>query len=257
MIQQVILGDCLEKMVDIPDKSIDLILCDLPYGTTACKWDIIIPFNQLWHEYKRIIKNNCAILLFGQEPFSSYMRLSNIKDYKYDWIWRKNKPSGMVSAKIRPMRDHELISVFGIGKINYYPIKEKTKSESSLKNAKAGYLNKGNFISPIDNVKALQNKWNEFVNPRTVIDFDVVPMRKGRLHPCQKPISLCEYLIKTYTNENDLVLDNCAGSGTAGLAAHNLNRNFILIEKEKEYYDIILKRLDLPKSTITKHLGNE
>lgn len=243
MKQEIWHGDCLEVMKDIPDKSVDMILCDLPYGTTACKWDVIIPFDKLWDQYRRICKNDAAIVLFGSEPFSSHLRLSGLRFFKYDWIWKKNKPSGMITAKIMPMKEHEIISVFSFGRSKYFPIKQKTKSESSLKNAKAGYTNKGNFESRIDGVVAGQNKWNEMVNPRSVLDFDVEPMRKGRLHPTQKPLALCEYLIKTYTNEDDLVLDNCAGSGSTLVAAKNLGRRFIGIEKEKEYYDICLERL--------------
>lgn len=237
-------GDCFNLMPQIPDKSVDMILCDLPYGTTACKWDVIIPFDKLWEQYRRVCKDDAAVVLFGSEPFSSHLRLSSVRLFKYDWIWRKNKPSGMITAKIMPMKEHEIISVFSFGRNKYFPIKQKTKSESSLKNAKAGYINKGNFKSPIDGVVADQNKWNEMVNPRSVLDFDVEPMRKGRLHPTQKPIALCEYLIKTYTNENDLVLDNCMGSGTTCLAAKNVSRRWIGIEKDENYFNIARERLE-------------
>jgi len=242
-INEIICGDCLIEMPKIPDKSIDMILCDLPYGTTACSWDTIIPFEPLWEQYKRIIKDNGAIVLTASQPFTSALVMSNIKMFKYEWIWEKNKPSGMATSKYMPMKEHENILVFSNGKTKFNSIKELTKSKSSLKNAQMGYLNKGNFTSKIDNIKATQNKWNEYVNPRTILRIDVEPMRKGRLHPTQKPVALFEYLIKTYTNEGDLVLDNCAGSGTTAIAAKNLNRNYILIEINPKYVEICKKRL--------------
>lgn len=244
MENKVIQGDCLEVMKMIPDKSIDMVLCDLPYGTTACKWDTIIPFEPLWEQYKRVIKDNGAIVLTASQPFTSALVMSNIKMFKYEWVWEKNKPSGMATAKYMPMKIHENILVFGKTKTKFNPIKELTKSKSSLINARKGYTNKGNFISEINNIKATQNKWNEFVNPRSILKIDTEAHRKGRLHPTQKPVALFEYLIKTYTNEGDLVLDNCAGSGTTGVACKNLGRNFILIEKEPEYIEVIKKRLN-------------
>ena len=236
-------ADCLEKMKEIDDKSIDLILADLPYGTTACSWDTIIPFEPLWEQYKRIIKDNGAIVLTASQPFTSVLVMSNVKMFKYEWIWKKNKPSGMATSKYMPMKEHESILVFGKGKIKYNPLKELTKSKTSLKHAEMGYINKGNFTSDINNIKATQNKWNKFVNPRSVLEIDVEHHRIGRLHPTQKPVALFEYLIKTYTNEGDLVLDNCIGSGTTAVACKNLNRNFIGIELEQKYVDIANKRL--------------
>jgi len=236
MINKIINGDCLEVMKDIEDKSIDMILCDLPYGTTACKWDTVIPFNEMWQNLNRIIKPNGAIVLFGSEPFSSALRMSNIKNYKYDWIWDKKIPSGMSYARFQPMRRSELISVFCDGKTVYNP--QMTLRDKPIK---GGGMSKGETTNN-QNLKALKKTYTH-KNPTNIITFDKI--RRGSLHPTQKPVALFEYLIKTYTNEGDLVLDNCAGSGTTGIAARNLNRNYILIEKEQKYIDIIKQRLNV------------
>ena len=233
---KILQGDCLEVMPNIPDKSIDMILCDLPYGTTACKWDTIIPFEPLWKEYKRIIKDNGAIVLFGSEPFSSYLRLSNIKDYKYDWIWNKRKAGNIFLAKYQPMKIHEIISVFNSN--IFYPIKTPRDKIKTSKNYGTGESMGGN--------KEKENKIYIYTdkNPVSIIDISNAS-QKGKLHPTQKPVALFEYLIKTYTNKGDLVLDNCAGSGTTGVACKNLGRDFILIEKEKKYYEIAKKRINV------------
>jgi len=227
--------DCLELMKDIADKSIDMILCDLPYGTTACKWDVVIPFEPLWEQYKRIIKDNGAIVLFGSEPFSSALRISNITEYKYDWIWDKKIPSGMSYARFQPMRRSEQISVFCNGKTKYNP--QMTLRDFPIK---GGGMSKGETTNN-QKIKAL-NKTYTHKNPTNILVFDKV--RKGSVHPTQKPVALFEYLIKTYTNEGDLVLDNCAGSGTTGVACMNTKRDFILIEQLQEYVDIANKRLE-------------
>lgn len=245
MTQKVWHGDCLELMRNIPDKSVDMVLCDLPYGTTACAWDIIIPFDKLWSQYERICKEDSPILLFGSEPFSSHLRLSNINLFKYDWIWSKNRGTGIATAKTRPMKSHEIISVF-YKKPKYFPIKERTASEHIANCAKKNL--KRNITSQSEHHKSLSGiyggDFSEFINPKSVIKFDTVNNRaKDRFHPTQKPVDLCEYLIKTYSIDGDLILDNCAGSGTTLLAAKNLNRQFIGIEKEKEYYDVCLERL--------------
>jgi DNA modification methylase len=239
MKNQVILGDCLEVMKDIPDKSIDMILCDLPYGTTACKWDTIIPFEPLWEQYKRIIKDNGAIVLFGSEPFSSALRMSNIKQYKYDWIWNKTRGFNFVSVKYQPFKSHEIISVFSAKTHNYYPQMTDGKPYT-CKQGKKGEVYGG------DNGKEVVT-----INKGERYPLSIQTVNRGRevgSHPTQKPVALFEYLIKTYTNEGDLVLDNCAGSGTTGVACKNLNRNFILIEKEQDYIDIINERLSTPIS---------
>ena len=228
-------GDCLEIMKQIKDKSIDMILCDLPYGTTKCKWDIIIPFDELWEQYNRIIKDNGAILLFGSEPFSSELRLSNKENYKYDWIWDKVKPNGHLVAKYRPMQRTENISVFGNGKLNYYPIMvDRDKPKKSKEYSRTEIMG------------GISNSTEKIVNkkyPQNVLIYSNAS-QKNKLHPTQKPVELLEYLIKTYTNENDLVLDNCMGSGSTGVACKNLNRNFIGIELDEKYFNIAKERID-------------
>jgi len=228
----VIHGDCLEVMKSIPDKSIDMILCDLPYGTTACKWDTIIPFEPLWVQYKRIIKDDGAIVLFGSEPFSSYLRLSNIKDFKYDWIWNKKLAGNGILAKRQPLKIHEIVSVFN-SKV-YFPQKTKGRFRKKM-GLKESEITGGSSFAKVTE--------NDDYYPISIQEFSIAGYRTGRLHPTQKSTELCEYLIKTYTNEGDLVLDNCAGSGTTAIAEINTKRNYILIEKEKEYIDIINKRL--------------
>lgn len=239
MLNQVLQGDCLELMKDIPDKSIDMILCDLPYGTTACRWDTIIPFEPLWEQYRRIIKDNGAIVLTASQPFTSALVMSNIKMFKYEWIWEKSIPSGMFSASYQPMKNHENILVFSNGKTKFNPIKEE-RSKNTHKTGKGGL-----FKSTSEHTKdfvSIRKEPEELRNPTTVKLFSNVP-RHNSQHPTQKPVALFEYLIKTYTNEGDLVLDNCAGSGTTGVACINTGRNYILIEKEQEYINIINTRL--------------
>ena len=227
-------GNCLDLMSDIDDKSIDMILCDLPYGTTACKWDTVIPFEPLWAHYKRIIKDNGAIVLFGSEPFSSYLRISNIKQYKYDWIWNKRKAGNIFLAKYQPMKTHEIISVFN-SKI-FYPIKTPRDKIKQSKNYGTGEAMGGNK-SKEDELYIYTDK-----NPISILDFSNAS-QNGKFHPTQKPVALFEYLIKTYTNEGELVLDNCAGSGTTAIACLKTNRNYILIEQEGKYCDIANKRI--------------
>jgi DNA modification methylase len=232
-------GDCLEEMKHIPDKSIDMILCDLPYGATACKWDIVIPFEPLWKQYNRIIKTNSAVLLFGNEPFSSYLRLSNLLMYKYDWIWDKKIPSGMCNAKIQPMRETENISVFILGKSFYYP--QMTKRIVPIK---SGGMS-GSLSAGASGLKRLETKTYDEKYPTNLLVFDKI--RRGSKHPTQKPVDLLEYLIKTYTKENDTVLDSCMGSGSTGVACLNTNRNFIGIELDQKYYNIAKSRLEEAK----------
>ena len=230
-------GDCLELMQHIPDKSIDMILCDLPqlYGTTKCKWDVIIPFEPLWEKYNRIIKDNGAIELFGSEPFSSALRMSNIKNYKYDWIWDKVKPNGHLVAKYRPMQRIENISFFCNNKINYYPIMIDRNAPKISKEYKRteimGGIKKGSE-------KILKKKY-----PQNILVFSNAS-QKNRLHPTQKPVALLEYLIKTYTQENETVLDNCMGSGSTGVACLHTNRKFIGIELDDTYFKIAEERIE-------------
>lgn len=239
-------GDCLELMQDITDKSIDLILCDLPYGTTDCKWDKIINFNDLWKQYNRIIKDTGVIALFGSEPFSTHLRMSNIKNYKYDWIWKKNTISGFPHAKNMPLKNYEIISIFSNGsmghksllgnkRMNYNP--QNLKQCIKYHNGKSGFGEiYGTRPSHKDVVK------QEFTNyPKMILEFS---KDKEKLHPTQKPVKLLEYLVKTYTNENDVVLDNCMGSCSTGVACKNTNRRFIGIELDKKYYEIAKNRIE-------------
>jgi len=228
---KLIQGDCLEVMKKIPDKSIDMILCDLPYGTTACKWDVIIPFEPLWKEYKRIIKDRGCIALFGSEPFSSYLRMSNIKGYKYDWIWNKKKGGNILNLKQQPYKIHEIISIFN-SKI-YYPIMEKQKERTGKTYSKG----EANGIKNYGDERIYNEKY-----PKSIIEESNADQR-NKLHPTQKPVALLEYLIKTYTLENETVLDNTMGSGSTGVACINTNRNFIGIEKDAEYFKIAKKRI--------------
>jgi site-specific DNA-methyltransferase (adenine-specific) len=222
-------GDCLELMKNIPDGSVDLVLTDPPYGTTACKWDSVIPFEPMWEQLNRIIKPNGAICIFGSEPFSSALRMSNIKHYKYDWIWQKSNVMGFLNAKKRPLKETENISVFN-SKV-YYPqgleINEKGKNIRGKQTETLGKYE-------------LTNK-SEYKNyPRTILQFK---SERG-CHPTQKPIALLEYLIRTYTNEGETVLDFTMGSGSTGVACVNTNRNFIGIELDEGYFNIAKNRIE-------------
>ena len=232
---ELIKGDCLVEMQSIHDKSIDMVLCDLPYGTTACKWDNVIPFEPLWAQYKRIVKDNGAIVLFGTEPFSSSLRMSNIKSYKYDWIWnKKNSGSGLL-AKKQPLKICEIVSVFSFGTHNYYP----QMIEGKMRNKKSYGSKEGSVTGEI---KAGDDKFNNLYFPKNIIEFSNAN-QNGKEHPTQKPVELLEYLIKTYTNEGETVLDNTMGSGTTGVACVNTNRNFIGIEMNEAYFEIAKKRI--------------
>ena len=236
---QLFKGDCLEIMKDIPDGSVDMILCDLPYGTTACKWDVIIPFEPLWEQYKRIIKDRGAIVLFGSEPFSSKLRMSNIKGYKYDWIWDKKSVSNPQLAKKQPLKNFETISVFGVGTtgVIYYP-----QGLIEIENPKA----KGSKVSNTEKLGHIKRR-TDYVQTHTnypkalALQF---PRPSKPLHPTQKPVELLKYLIRTYTKEAEVVLDNCMGSGSTGEACLRTNRNFIGIEKDDEYFDIADNRIE-------------
>lgn len=251
MKQEIWHGDCLELMKNIPDKSVDMILCDLPYGTTACKWDVVIPFAPLWVEYNRVAKKTAAIALFGSEPFSSSLRMSNIKNWKYDWIWEKSKGCNFTHAKNMPIKFHEEICIFSNGKIGHFvQLGEKRMPYNPQGLVKVD--KKWSRLQKYENGHALSRESHqleriiEFENyPKSILKFGNSDNRERGLHPTQKPVALLEYLIKTYTNKNELVLDNCAGSGSTLVAAKNLNRQFIGIEKEKKYYDVCLKRLEM------------
>lgn len=235
--------DCLEGMKFIADKSIDMILCDLPYGTTACKWDTIIPFDKLWEQYKRIIKDNGAIVLTASQPFTSALVMSNIKLFKYQWIWEKNKGANFMSIKYQPIKFHEDILVFSKGGCN-------TNTKTPIKYNPQGVIwqNKIKYRKE-DMKKEGINKYNSFKEgdyeskgqnyPKSIIKFN---SDKG-LHPTQKPVKLFEYLIKTYTNEGETILDNCAGSFTTAIACDNLKRKWICMEQDTKYCEIGLKRI--------------
>jgi site-specific DNA-methyltransferase (adenine-specific) len=234
---KLILGDCLEIMPNIADKSIDMILCDLPYGTTACKWDTIIPFEPLWEQYKRIIKDNGAIVLTASQPFTSALVMSNPNMFRYEWIWNKVKPSGFQIAKYCPMKQHENILVFSKKTPKYLPIKTpRDKVRINKKNYSKGLSN------PLSRFIEKDRIYKDLL-PKSILIFSNA-VQKGKVHPTQKPVALFEYLIKTYTNEGDLVLDNCSGSGTTGVACKNLKRNCILIEKDEEYFKIAERRIN-------------
>ena len=230
--------DCLIGMQRIPDKSIDAIICDLPYGTTKCKWDSIIPFDKFWEQYNRIIKDNGAIVLFGREPFSSKVRLSNENNYRYDWIWEKSKATNFLFAKQMPLIAHEDIMIFYNKLPTYNP--QKTKGKPYNKGIEK--RNEIEAVGKIGNGNLIINESGDR-NPRSVIYFRTAES-EGKFHPTQKPISLIEYLILTYSNENDIVLDNTFGSCTTGIACINTNRNFIGIENNMDYFNISLKRVE-------------
>ena len=229
-------GDCLELMKDIADKSVDCIITDLPYGTTQCKWDTIIPFEPLWKQYNRIIKDNGAIVLFGTEPFSSHLRLSNLKNYKYDWIWDKVKGTGFLNAKRQPMRNHELISVFYKKQCTYNP--QKTYGHKMKKS----YRSKDLQTDVYGEMKNDYTYESTERYPRSIQVFST-DTQNSSLHPTQKPVALIEYLIKTYTNDGELVFDSCMGSGTTGVACINTNRRFIGIELDNNYFEIAKNRI--------------
>ena len=240
-------GDCLEVMKQIPDKSVDLVLCDLPYNTIACKWDNLIPLDKLWEQYERIGTDICTFVLFGSEPFSTRLRMSNLNKYKYDWIWKKPTMTGFQHAKNMPLKNFETISVFSNGSMGHANL---------LKERRMIYNPQG--IIPINKIKkAGKNQWgniagkrpsqkseylSEYTNyPSMVLEFS----KDGKLHPTQKPVALLEYLIRTYTNENMTVLDNTMGSGSTMVACQNTNRNGIGIELDEVYFKIALDRTNI------------
>ena len=241
------LGDCLEVMKDIESGSVDMVLADPPYGTTACKWDTVIDFGLMWEQLNRVIKPNGAIVLFGSEPFSSALRMSNIKNYKYDWVWKKTKPTGFSHSKNMPLKDFELISIFSKGSIAHSNLSKNRMEynpqgvfdlERKIKRNKRGF----------NGSTERESQTNEYVGklsgfPKMVLEFNNVISNKT-LHPTQKPVALMEYLIKTYTNENETVLDFVMGSGTTMVACKNLNRNGIGMELDKGYFNIATDRVE-------------
>jgi len=237
---RLIKGECLEVMKTIESGSVDAIITDPPYGTTACKWDSVIDFELMWEQLNRIIKPNGAIVLFGSEPFSSALRMSNIKNYKYDWIWEKTQATGHLNAKKQPLRSNELISVFYNKQCIYNPQKTQGHKPMNTGVRKLSVQNKTEVYGKA--TKELPFGGNTDRYPRTNIVFKS-DKQKNYKHPTQKPVSLMEYLIKTYTNENETVLDFTMGSGSTGVAAQNTSRNFIGIEMDDKYFDIATERI--------------
>jgi len=230
---KLIQGDCLEVMKALPDNSVDAIITDLPYGTTACKWDVVIPFEPMWEQVKRLIKPKGAIVLFGSEPFSSALRMSNIKNYKYDWVWDRGRPCNAFTAKYRPLKYHEIASVFN--KSVYYPQMTEGKMMKKASGGKSSIHNTENKIERYE---------NNLYYPISIQKFKACHNMTGKVHPTQKPVALMEYLIKTYTNEGETVLDFCMGSGTTGVACVQTGRHFIGIENDLTYFNIATRRIE-------------
>lgn len=240
LVNNITFGDCLEVMKRIPDESIDMILCDLPYGTTQCKWDTIIPFEPMWEQYKRIVKPKSAIVLTASQPFTSFLVASNPKWFRYEWIWEKSKASNFLDAKKRPLKAHESILVFGKQNPNYYPQKTEGKPFKGEGRTKKG--SKTDLVGNVPNPTFRNdNKGDRY--PRSVVYFKTAESEGKVYHNTQKPLALFEYLIKTYTQENDIILDNCIGSGTTAIAARSTNRRFVGIENDEEMYGKAIERL--------------
>jgi site-specific DNA-methyltransferase (adenine-specific) len=238
---ELIHGDCLEEMKKIPDGSVDLVLTDPPYGTTACKWDTIIPFEPMWEQLKRVTKKNGAIVLFGSQPFTSALVMSNPKMFKYEWVWEKDKATNHLNAKIMPMKKTEGIAVFCDGKTTYNPqFSDKPKENIRPPTTKRKQAdNYGSMTKESTRLIPVNKSY-----PNEILKFRGCFGDKGKsLHPTQKPVALMEYLIKTYTNEGETVLDFTMGSGTTGVACKNLNRNFVGIELDEQYYNIAKARI--------------
>ena len=238
-------GDCFDVFPHISDKSIDMIFCDLPYGTTKCKWDSILPLDKLWLEYKRVLKDGGVVVLFGQTPFDKVLGCSNLPWLKYEWIWEKTQATGFYNAKKMPMKAHENILVFYNKNHKYNPQKTEGHKPINPYTKKAEVQNKTELYGKVTMDISGGGDTDRF--PRSVQIFSSDKQKNklnGTLHPTQKPLELVEMFIKTYTDEGDLVLDNCMGSGTAPLACYKLNRGVIGIEKEKKYFDITIKRFD-------------
>jgi len=258
-------SEALETMDKLIEQGIvvDAIICDPPYGTTKCKWDSVIDFNEMWERLNKLIKPNGAIVLFGSEPFSSALRMSNIKNYKYDWIWEKSMPTGLANSSFMPMKYHENISIFVNNSKPTFNKQMAERSEVGKKRASSPFTpcnSRGKYMGEIDLYQKSSYDKNK-VNPKTLLRFNSVSNapKGNKLHPTQKPVPLMEYLIKTYTNENELVLDFTMGSGTTGVACKNLDRNFIGIELDASYFEIAKDRIESVRKKIKneeKHLDN-
>ena len=247
MTYQLLLGDCLERMKEIPDRSVDAVICDPPYGTTACKWDAVIPFEPMWAQVWRVLKPNKVVVLFGQEPFSSLLRASAIKEFKYDWYWRKSRPSGFTNAKLKPLKDIEVVTVFSQGMSANGSAKNMPYNPQGLEDVNVQwsrpkvYEGSDRGVSPSRKNHKLDRVIEKTGYPRQVLDF--ANPNKDVLHPTQKPVALMEYLIRTYTNPGETVLDFTMGSGTTGVACMNTGRRFIGIERDEKYFQIAKDRI--------------
>lgn len=231
------LGDCLERMKEIESGTVDMILCDLPYGTTCCSWDAVIPFEKLWPEYERVIKENGAIVLFGAQPFTAVLACSNLKLFRYEWIWEKSSATGFMNAKKQPLRAHENVLVFYKSQPTYNPQKTYGHERKTAKRKDIGSEHYGKQLK----IQAYDSTERY---PRSVQLFSS-DKQKQAFHPTQKPVALCELLIRTYTNEGETVLDNTMGSGTTGVACVNTGRHFIGIEQEEKYFLVAQERIAL------------
>lgn len=242
---KLIQGDCLEKMKDIPDGSVDLILCDLPYGTTQNKWDNVLPLDELWREYWRVVKPNGAVVLTAAQPFTTALIASNLQDFKYCWVWDKKNPTGFLNAKKQPLRRTEEICVFYRKQCTYNPAMEFRGAPRK----KGGYNKPGGTenYGVFHDAPSVNNEYH----PTNLLSISNAN-RLEKVHPTQKPVALMEYLIKTYTNEGETVLDNCMGSGTTGVACVNTNRNFIGIELDEGYFKIAQDRINQAVVNINK-----
>lgn len=241
---KVLHGDCLELLSDLQNKSVDMILTDPPYGTTNCKWDTPINLPELWKQYSRVIKDNGAIVMFAQSPFDKVLASSNLEMFRYEWIWEKTEATGFLNSKRMPLKAHENLLVFYKSLPVYNPQMLTNQKPVNSFTRKAEVSNRSQIYGKVNKTVSGGGSTDRY--PRSVIRFakdKQKNMRNGTLHPTQKPVSLCEYLIKTYTNENEVVLDTFAGSGTVGIAAHNTKRQYILMEKDKNWYDMCLNRL--------------
>lgn len=243
-------GDCLEIMPTIPDKSIDMILADLPYGTTSNKWDAVIPFDKLWEQYKRIIKHNGIIALTASQPFSSALVMSNPTMFRHEWIWIKNRGGNFANTVREPFKEHEQVLIFSNGKWTYNKqMQERTGAGADRVKYEL------NWKSKSDNYREFEGREGQRVgNLRVPSSWQKYNVDTSKLHPTIKPVGLMEYLIKTYTNENETVLDNTMGSGTTGVACVNTNRNFIGIEKDDNYFKIAQKRIQEAINTKNERL---
>ncbi len=246
-------GDCLQLLKEIPDNSIDLCLTDPPYGTTACKWDSVIPFEPMWAELKRIVKDNGAICLFGSEPFSSHLRLSNIKMFKYDWIWIKERGTGIGNARKMPMKKNEIISTFYL-KPPHYDYRGDIL-DKPYKHVLPKTENGSSCLSGAKSIGQTENRKYHYYTHKTKTNIISIARENNRksVHPTQKPVALLEYLIETYTRDGETVLDFTMGSGSTGVAAKNLNRSFIGIEQDDKYFEIAKERIE----KTDKGVGNE